>query len=126
MSAQTQDHHQEASQGLFSVGRTREFVDHPKFSGVKIAVLVRGADSDRVSVSQLEIDPGVEIPIHIHDPQLDSIFVLSGMGEAYFNGEWRVFGTGDHLFAPTGVEHGVRNTGNEPLRLFIHHSPPLL
>ncbi|PTN33966.1 cupin domain-containing protein [Desulfonatronum sp. SC1] len=111
---------------MFLPRAERVFADHPKFAGVRIAVLVRGVDSDRVSVSQLEIAPGVEVPIHTHDPQLDSIFVLSGEGEMFINGEWRRVGPEDYLLAPMGVEHGVRNVGREPLRLFIHHSPPLL
>lgn len=112
--------------GMFLPRAERVLVDHPKFDGVRIAVLVRGGDSDRVSVSQLEIASGVEVPIHTHDPQLDSIFVLSGEGEVFINGEWRRVGPEDYLLAPVGVEHGVRNIGQEPLRLFIHHSPPLL
>ncbi|WP_052812699.1 cupin domain-containing protein [Desulfonatronum thioautotrophicum] len=113
-------------QGMFLPSKERDFADHPKFAGVRIAVLVRGTDSDRVSVSQLEIAPGVEVPIHTHDPQLDSIFVLSGEAEVYINGEWVTVGPEDYLLAPSGVEHGVRNSGQVPLRLFIHHSPPLL
>jgi quercetin dioxygenase-like cupin family protein len=112
--------------GMFLPQAERVFTDHQKFAGVRIAVLVRGTDSDKISVSQLEIDPGVEVPIHTHDPQLDSIFVLSGEAEVFINGEWRRAGTGDYLLAPVGVEHGVRNIGPESLRLFIHHSPPLL
>lgn len=112
--------------GLYCPQAERLFTDHPKFAGVKIAVLVRGVDSDRVSVSQLEIAPGVEVPIHAHNPQLDSIFVLSGEAEVYINGQWVRVGPEDYLLAPSGMEHGVRNTGQEPLRLFVHHSPPLL
>lgn len=113
-------------QGRLSKGSIIDFTDHPRFAGVKIAVLVSGKDSDMVSVSVLKVSPGVEIPVHTHDPQLDSIFVLSGQGEAYVNGRWQAVEAGDHVFAPSGAEHGIRNTGNEVLKLFIHHSPPLL
>lgn len=112
--------------GFFCRQEDRKFEDHPRFAGVKIAVLIRGTDSEMISVSQLEIAPGVEVPIHTHDPHLDSIYVLSGLGEAYINGQWRPLGPGDYLLAPANAEHGVRNMGKEPLRLFIHHSPPML
>lgn len=112
-------------QGKLSRGSIIEFADHPRFAGVRIAVLVSAKDSDAVSVSLLEISPGVEVPIHTHDPQMDSIFVLSGQGEAYIRGSWQSVGPGDHIFAPSGAEHGVRNTGKDILKLFIHHSPPL-
>ena len=111
--------------GLFLPQESRTFADHPKFAGVRIAVLVRGTDSDQISVSQLEIEPGVEVPVHTHELQSDSIFVLSGQGEAFINGTWRRIGPGDYILAPGHVEHAVRNTGSLALRLFVHHSPPL-
>jgi quercetin dioxygenase-like cupin family protein len=112
-------------QGKLSKGSIIDFADHPRFAGVKIAVLVSGKDCKAVSVSVLELSPGVEIPVHTHDPQLDSIYVASGRGEAYVNGTWQAVEAGDYILAPQGVEHGARNTGTEALRLFVHHSPPL-
>jgi quercetin dioxygenase-like cupin family protein len=113
-------------QALFLPSDTRTLADHPKYEGVKIAVLVTSQDSPNVSVAQLEIAPGVEIPVHTHDPQLDSILVLSGQGEISVNGAWQKVVSGDYVLAPSGAEHGVRNSGSEPLRLFVHHSPPLI
>ncbi len=101
------------------------FGPHPKFKGVGFALLIDHKRDPRLSVSMLAIEPGVEIPIHTHETQADSIYVLSGEGEAYCNGEWRKIGSGDYLLIPPGEEHGVRNTGEEPLKLFIVHSPPL-
>jgi len=106
--------------------KARKFMDHPKFSGVQIAALVTGRDTDTVSVSQLIIDQGIAIPVHTHVPQVDSILIVSGRGEGFVNGEWREISPGDYLFVPSEVEHGIRNTGSEPLVLFVHHSPPLL
>ena len=107
--------------------KNRGFTDHPKFSGVKIAVLVTGKDSPVISVSQLLIEPGIAIPIHTHTPhQVDSIMIVSGQGEAYVNGGWQSIRAGDYLLVPAEIEHGVKNTGTDPLVLFVHHSPPLL
>lgn len=102
------------------------YTEHPKFSGVKMAVFVTGKDTDTVSVCQLIIEPGITIPVHTHETQVDSIFIVTGKGEAYVNGKWRVVGPGDYLFFPAGVEHATRNTSGEALVLFVHHSPPLL
>ncbi len=112
-------------QTLFFKHPNIAFADHPRFAGVKLALLVSGKDCSAVSVSVLELSPGVEIPVHTHDPQLDSIYVVSGRGEAYVNGAWQAVEAGDYILAPQGVEHGARNTGTEALRLFVHHSPPL-
>lgn len=112
-------------QSMFLPQSQRSFQEHPKFDGVKIAKLISSNESSAVSVSQLEIAPGVEVPVHTHEMQLDSIYVLSGQGEAYFNGTWQKISAGDYILAPAQAEHGVRNTGDEPMQLFVHHSPPL-
>jgi quercetin dioxygenase-like cupin family protein len=112
-------------QTLYFPSAERVFKDHPKFQGVRISVLVSAKDSDSVGVSLLEIEPGIAVPVHTHDPQIDSIFVLSGQAEALINGTWQPLAEGDYLFVPAHVEHGVRNIGTQPVTLFIHHSPPL-
>ncbi len=101
------------------------FEDHPKYQGVRIAILIRAVDGQGVSVSVLEIAPGVEVPIHTHPEQIDSIYIISGRGLAYLNGKWREVGQGDHILAPKGEEHGLKNEGDSPMRLFVVHSPPL-
>ncbi|MDA8163610.1 MAG: cupin domain-containing protein [Desulfobacteraceae bacterium] len=102
------------------------YADHPRFANVRIAVLVAAKEGQPVGVSRLDIAPGTEIPIHTHDPQVDSIFVVAGCGEAFVNGEWRPIGAGDFVFVPAREKHGIRNTGADRLHLFIHHSPALI
>ena len=111
---------------IFHASQEVVFSDHPKFADVKLAVLVNKEDTDSVSVSLLLIAPATDIPIHTHDPQADSIFVLEGSGQAYVNSEWRAIAPGDYIFVPANQEHGIKNTGPATLKLFIHHSPPLL
>lgn len=112
-------------QAMLNKVSARTLKDHPRFAGVRFAVLVSARNSPSVSVSLLEISPGVEVPVHTHDLQLDSIFVCSGRGEAFVNGAWLAVEPGDHVFAPKGAKHGLRNPGPEPVRLLVHHSPPL-
>ncbi len=102
-----------------------QFSDHPKFKGVKWALLVDSKKHPQASVSMLHIEPGVEIPIHTHETQIDSIYVLEGEGEAFVNEKWQKIKAGDYIFVPEKEKHGVKNTGENPLRLFIVHSPPL-
>ncbi|MFP4072101.1 MAG: cupin domain-containing protein [Desulfovibrionales bacterium] len=112
-------------QTLFFPSSTRTFEDHPKFAGVRIAVLVSRTSSDVLGVSLLEIAPGVDVPAHVHDLQIDSIYVISGQGEALINGGWQPITAGDYVYVPPQEKHGVRNIGTGPLELFVHHSPPL-
>ncbi len=110
---------------LFLKGDDRKFQEHPAFEGVEVSKLVARAECDFLGVSILEVAPGAEIGIHTHDAALDSIYVLSGEGDAYVNCEWGGIGPGDYLLVPAMVEHGIRNTSNAPLKLFVAHVPPL-
>jgi quercetin dioxygenase-like cupin family protein len=102
------------------------FADHPKFANVRIATFITGKDTGTVSVCLLDIAPDTEIPIHTHDPQVDSIFVVDGQGEAFVNGIWQKIEPGDYIFVPVPEEHGIKNNGTTSLKLLVHHSPPLL
>jgi quercetin dioxygenase-like cupin family protein len=91
-----------------------------------MATFITGKDTETVSVCMVDIAPKESAPIHRHDLHVDSIFVISGKGEAYVNGRWEPIEAGDYIFVPKEEEHGIRNTGHGSLKLFVHHSPPLL
>jgi len=111
---------------IFTKETQMNFEPHPKFQGVTISTLVTSQETEEISVCILDIDPGIEIPVHTNDPQVDSIFIVKGEGEAYINGAWQGVSAGDYICVPARTEHGVRNTGKDILRLFVVHSPPLL
>ena len=102
------------------------FTKHPTFDNVKVAMFITSKESDTARVFLVEIAPDSETPVHTHEKQAGSVFVVQGHGETYVNGSWEPIEPGDYLFIPEHGEHGTRNTGSEPLRLFVHHSPPLL
>ena len=101
------------------------FEDHPKFKGVRIAKLVTKAEGQTIGVSMLQIGKGVEIPVHVHDESLDSIYCKGGAGEIFRDGGWHPLSEGDYCLVPAGQEHGVRAGSDRPLELFVVHSPPL-
>jgi len=101
------------------------FEPHPKFAGVEIAKLITSENNYEVSVSILKISPGSSASVHLHEKEVDSIYILKGMGKAYVNGEWVGIREGDYIFVPPGEEHGIENTGSEELILLATHSPPL-
>jgi quercetin dioxygenase-like cupin family protein len=102
------------------------FTPHPRLANVWMATCITGKDTETVSVCMIDIAPNEGAPIHRHDVHVDSILVISGKGEAYVNERWETIEAGDYLFVPQGEDHGIRNTGHESLRIFVHHSPPLL
>ena len=102
------------------------FAPHPKLANVRMATDITGKDTETVSVCMIDIAPNEGAPIHRHDSQVDSILVISGKGEAYVNGRWEPVEAGDNIFVPQTAEHGMKNTGDGYLKIFVHHSPPLL
>ncbi len=101
------------------------FEPHPLFEKVAITKLAGNEQQAPMGISLLDIEAGADIPVHIHDKNYDSIYVLSGQAEIYANGKWEKARAGDFFLVPPEEEHGVRNTGQDKLGLFIVHSPPL-
>lgn len=102
-----------------------EMKPHPKFEGVKIGFIVTKERHPELSITVLEIQPGVEVPIHYHEREVDSILVLSGRGKAFIGDSWQDIGPRDVLVMPPGLKHGVKNDGDEPLVCYIVHAPAL-
>ncbi len=102
-----------------------EMKPHPKFEGVKIGFITTKERTKEMSITLLEISPGIEIPSHTHEKEVDSIFVLEGEGELFYEGKWYPLRKGDIVVVKPGELHGVRNTGKEPLFCYIVHAPAL-
>lgn len=102
------------------------FTRHPAYDNVKAAMFITGEESRTACVCMIEIAPGSETPVHIHESEADSIFVVQGRGETYVNGNWLPVEAGDYIYVPAQGEHGTRNTGTDPLRLFVHRSASII
>jgi mannose-6-phosphate isomerase-like protein (cupin superfamily) len=50
--------------------------------------------------------------------------VVSGEGESILDGRGKPFKTGDVVAVPAGMRHNIRNTGQDPLKLFTVYAPP--
>lgn len=68
--------------------------------------------------------PGQEHKPHVHADQDKMYVVIAGRGEASAGGEERGVAVGDMVFAPAGVAHGMRNTGEENLVVLVVFAPP--
>jgi quercetin dioxygenase-like cupin family protein len=83
-------------------------------------------ESEHTVVVAWYIQPGQEIPAHVHPHGQDTWTILSGTGKYYLDssGATTSIETGDVVIAPTGSVHGFYNHGNEPL-VFISIVSPL-
>ena len=64
-----------------------------------------------------ELEPGGWLGHHRHDPS-EVYYVLSGQGMVTIEGEGYAVRAGSAAYIPGDREHGIRNTGDEPLRFF--------
>jgi quercetin dioxygenase-like cupin family protein len=74
-------------------------------------------ESENAVVVAWYIQPGQEIPAHVHPHGQDTWTILAGQGEYYLDrsGATQSIVTGDVVVATIGSVHGVFNNGNEPL-----------
>jgi len=71
-------------------------------------------------IDYAELPPGASIGRHRHaDDEEELYLVLDGAGTMWRDGESFPVVTGDLVHNRPGGEHGLRNTGTRPLRLFV-------
>jgi quercetin dioxygenase-like cupin family protein len=72
-------------------------------------------ESSRMLVGLNSFEPGQEHALHAHEG-MDKVYqVLTGSGRFLLEGRELEMDPGVMLIAPSGVPHGIRNDGAEPL-----------
>ena len=69
--------------------------------------------------------PGQAQKPHIHEASDKIYYVIEGTGRFRIGREERELSAGTAVLAPALAEHGVENTGPNPLVLFVVLAPPL-
>lgn len=70
-------------------------------------------------VRDLTLYPGSSIGEHPHTGDDEIYFVVSGSGVMVVNGEDQVVGPGAAVLTLSGSSHGLRNAGDEDMRIFV-------
>jgi quercetin dioxygenase-like cupin family protein len=68
--------------------------------------------------------PGIDTKQKIHLYAEELAYVVSGSGKMTIAAKTRKFSSGDSLFIPPGVPHGVRNDGREDVVMVFFFSSP--
>ncbi len=84
-------------------------------------VLFTGKNSQLVIMS---IPSGGEVGKETHKYTEQTLFFLSGNGEAELDGKKFPVGAGDVVVVVPGTEHNFINTGKEDLKIYTVYSPP--
>jgi mannose-6-phosphate isomerase-like protein (cupin superfamily) len=84
---------------------------------------------DLVSGDQLFVglncfEPGQEHAAHLHPGQDKLYLILEGSGDFVVGSERATLWPGDLAFAPAGVSHSVRNSGQNRLVVLVGFAPP--
>jgi mannose-6-phosphate isomerase-like protein (cupin superfamily) len=70
------------------------------------------------------VPPGSTIGVHTHSPHDEEFYVvISGSGEMYLDGRIFSVGSGDVIRNRPGGTHGLRNVGEEDVRLVVIQVP---
>ena len=74
-----------------------------------------------------EMEPGVTEGAHTHEGEnsLEELYYfIEGRGEFWFGDETLAVEAGEAVLVPEGVDHGMRNNSDKPLRLIIVWGKP--
>ena len=80
-------------------------------------------ETDRMFSDVYGLDPGQEQKVHAHEGADKIYFVVEGTGTFQIGSEERQHGPDTVVLAPSGVPHGVRNTGDTQLMLLVFMAP---
>jgi mannose-6-phosphate isomerase-like protein (cupin superfamily) len=70
-------------------------------------------------INYLEMEPGSSIGIHRHGNNEEVYVILAGQGLMTVNNETQEVKEGDIIVNKPGWEHGLENTANELLKVFV-------
>ena len=95
-----------------------------ELEGLVSHVLLQEGDvaGSELAVTWVEVDPGAKQPRHSHEPQ-QTYVITRGSGVMHIGGEDREVGVGNLIFIPSGIEHGIDNTGQETLTYVAAATP---
>ena len=95
----------------------------PRQGRVIIKVDKRTTGIDAFSLLTEDIVPGDGIPVHKHAAEEELIYIERGRGAFTFGETEYAVEPGSMSLVPRGTWHGLRNTGDEMLRMVFGYSP---
>lgn len=88
-----------------------------------VEFLARTTDTPRFNFGIIEIVAGRELEAHTHHEEDDAFYIIEGELTFIFGDGEVVAPPGTFVLVPPGVEHGFRNDGSMPVRMFNIHAP---
>lgn len=82
------------------------------------------ASSQHTQVVVMDIKPGEDIGKETHAENDQVLYLVSGKGTVYLNGQESEFNPGDCVLVPAGTEHNFTTIGDESMKIITTYSPP--
>jgi mannose-6-phosphate isomerase-like protein (cupin superfamily) len=88
-----------------------------------VEFLARTADTPRFTFGIIEIAAGRVLEAHVHDGEDDAFYIIEGEMTFVVGEDEIPAPPGTFVLVPPDVEHGFRNDGDVPVRMFNIHAP---
>lgn len=98
---------------------------HPRFPSVRVKVLETRTTHPSASVTLVQVAVGGVIPMHVHDQETETAYVLAGRGVLTLGDDQALLERGTGVTVPPGLPHSLHNTGDAPMELIAVHIPPV-
>jgi mannose-6-phosphate isomerase-like protein (cupin superfamily) len=82
----------------------------------------KSSSAQNLSVQISEVPVGSEQPIHNHEPE-QCYYIIKGKGLMIIEEESRAVSSGDAVYIPSNLKHGMKNIGDETLEYLTANAP---
>jgi quercetin dioxygenase-like cupin family protein len=72
-----------------------------------------------------DFPPRAHAPAHVHEFQEEILYILTGKGEFYFDGQPEPVEPGTCVYVPPGVTHSINNKSTDIMKVVYVFSPPV-
>jgi len=95
------------------------------FVGVLMKRLLSGVETGgQFCLFENASEGASQTPIHRHDNDDETIYMIEGEMQAIIAGETRVVKAGETVFLPRGIAHQLMNVSGQPTRYLLLCTPP--
>lgn len=108
---------------MYSISKEQATVlDLPK-RVVNVFVGAEAYKSSHITMGKTVVEPHTAMDPHTHTSEEEIIFVIKGMGEAIVGGVKEELKPDMAVVFPVGIEHVVKNTGDDTLEFVFMFNP---
>lgn len=77
-----------------------------------------------IQLGLMALRPGEEIGEEIHTDRDQFFRIETGVGEVWIDGKRTAAESDMAIIVPAGARHNIRNTGEQPMKLYTLYAPP--